>query len=119
VTAILTIEQVENVIKILDSKSNVFISVFAGRIADTGKDPIPLMKESLRIMKNYSNVKLIWASPRELLNIIQANEIGCHIITATSDILSKLNLLGKDLSEYSVETVNMFRNDAIASGYSI
>lgn len=119
VTAILTIEQVENVIKILDSKSNVFISVFAGRIADTGKDPIPLMKESLRIMKNHSNAKLIWASPRELLNIIQANEIGCHIITATSDILSKLNLLGKDLSEYSVETVNMFRNDAIASGYSI
>jgi transaldolase len=119
VTAILTIEQVENVIKILDSKSNVFISVFAGRIADTGKDPIPLMKESLRIMKNHSNVKLIWASPRELLNIIQANEIGCHIITATSDILSKLNLLGKDLSEYSIETVNMFRNDAIASGYSI
>lgn len=119
VTAILTIEQVENIIKILDSKSNVFISVFAGRIADTGKDPIPLMKESLSIMKNHSNAKLIWASPRELLNIIQANEIGCHIITATSDILSKLNLLGKDLSEYSVETVNMFRNDAIASGYSI
>jgi len=119
VTAILTIEQVENVIKILDSKSNVFISVFAGRIADTGKDPIPLMKESLRIMKNHSNAKLIWASPREILNIIQANEIGCHVITATSDILSKLNLLGKDLSEYSVETVNMFRNDAIASGYSI
>jgi len=119
VTAILTTEQVENVIKILDSKSNVFISIFAGRIADTGKDPIPFMKESLKIMKDHSNAKLIWASPRELLNVVQANEIGCHIITATSDILNKLNLIGKDLSEYSLETVNMFRNDAIASGYSI
>lgn len=119
ITAILTTKQVEDVIKILDSKSNVYISMFAGRIADTGKDPIPLMKESLEIMKNHSNAKLIWASPREVLNVIQANEIGCHIITATSDILSKLNLLGKDLEEYSLETVNMFRNDAIASGYSI
>lgn len=119
VTAILTTQQVESVATVLDSQSKVFISIFAGRIADTGKDPIPLMRESLSIMKNHSNAELIWASPRELLNVIQANEIGCHIITATSDILSKLNLIGKDLSAYSLETVNMFRNDALASGYSI
>jgi transaldolase len=119
VTAILTTRQVESVATVLHSESKVFISIFAGRIADTGKDPIPLMKESLSIMENHSNAELIWASPRELLNVIQANEIGCHIITATSDILSKLNLIGKDLSAYSLETVNMFRNDALASGYSI
>ena len=119
VTAILTTQQVESVATVLDSQAKVFISIFAGRIADTGKDPIPLMRESLSIMKNHSNAELIWASPRELLNVIQANEIGCHIITATSDILSKLNLIGKDLSAYSLETVNMFRNDALASGYSI
>lgn len=119
VTAILTTQQVENVIKEINLESKVFISVFAGRIADTGKDPIPLMKESLNIIKDHPQAELIWASPRELLNVIQANEIGCHIITATSDILNKLNLIGKDLSEYSLETVSMFRNDAIASGYSI
>ena len=119
VTAILTSQQVESVATVLQSQSKVFISIFAGRIADTGKDPIPLIKESLGILKNHSNAELIWASPRELLNVIQANEIGCHIITATSDILSKLNLIGKDLLAYSLETVNMFRNDALASGYSI
>ncbi len=119
VTAILTSNQVENVIKILDSKSRVYVSVFAGRIADTGIDPMPLMRDSLNIMQSHSNAELIWASPRELLNVFQANEIGCHIITATSEILSKLSLIGKDLSEYSLDTVRMFRNDAIASGYTI
>ncbi|NCV17122.1 MAG: transaldolase, partial [Actinobacteria bacterium] len=99
--------------------SNVFISIFAGRIADTGRDPIPLMKEALQIMNEKPKAKLIWASPRELLNVIQANDIGCHIITATPDILKKLELIGKDLSEYSLDTVRMFRGDALASGYKI
>ena len=119
VTAILTTGQVENVMKVLDSNSKVYISVFAGRIADTGRDPVPLMKESLDIIRSHSNAELIWASPRELLNVLQANQIGCHIITASVDILNKLDLIGKNLSEYSLETVKMFRNDAIASGYTI
>ena len=103
----------------VDESSNVFISIFAGRIADTGRDPIPLMKEALQIMNEKPKAKLIWASPRELLNVIQANDIGCHIITATPDILKKLELIGKDLSEYSLDTVRMFRGDALASGYKI
>lgn len=119
VTAILTTEQVNSVVKSINQDSKVFISVFAGRIADTGRDPIPLMKKALEIMQEKPNIELIWASPRELLNIIQANEIGCHVITATSDILKKLELIGKDLSQYSLETVKMFRDDAHASGYTI
>jgi len=119
VTAILTTEQVTTVVQALNPNASAFISVFAGRIADTGRDPIPLMQESLEIIKAKPKTELIWASPRELLNIIQANEIGCHIITATSDILKKLDVIGKDLSQYSLETVKMFRDDALASGYSI
>ncbi|NDB37712.1 MAG: transaldolase [Actinobacteria bacterium] len=119
VTALLTMDQVKTVVDSVDESSNVFISVFAGRIADTGRDPIPLMQEALEIMKEKPKAKLIWASPRELLNVIQANDIGCHIITATSDILKKLELIGKDLSEYSLDTVRMFRDDALASGYKI
>ena len=119
VTALLTMDQVKTVVDSVDESSNVFISVFAGRIADTGRDPIPLMQEALIIMKEKPKAKLIWASPRELLNVIQANDIGCHIITATSDILKKLELIGKDLSEYSLDTVRMFRDDALASGYRI
>ena len=119
VTALLTMNQVKTVVDSVDESSNVFISVFAGRIADTGRDPIPLMQEALIIMKEKPKAKLIWASPRELLNVIQANEIGCHVITATSDILKKLELIGKDLSEYSLDTVRMFRDDALASGYRI
>jgi transaldolase len=119
VTALLTVEQVRSVVEVLDPDVPSYISVFAGRIADTGRDPIEIMKESLVIMKKNSSSELIWASPRELLNIIQADEIGCHIITATSDILTKLKLIGKNLTEYSLETVQMFRNDAIASGYII
>jgi len=119
VTALLTTDQVETVIDSIDGSSNVFISVFAGRIADTGRDPIPFMKEALEIMNKKPKAKLIWASPRELLNVIQANDIGCHIITATSDILKKLELIGKDLSEYSLDTVRMFHEDALASGYKI
>ena len=119
VTALLTVDQVKTVVDSVDESSNVFISVFAGRIADTGRDPIPLMKEALEIMNEKPKAKLIWASPRELLNVIQANDIGCHIITATSDILKKLELIGKDLSEYSLDTVRMFHDDALASGYKI
>lgn len=119
ITAILTTKQVENVVNALESDSQAFISVFAGRIADTGRDPIPLMQEALRIMNSKPKSELIWASPRELLNVIQADSIGCHVITATSDILKKLDTIGKDLSQYSLETVRMFRDDALASGYSI
>ena len=119
ITAILTTKQVKNVIEVLDENSKAFISVFAGRIADTGRDPIPLMEEALEIMRAKPRSELIWASPRELLNVIQADAIGCHIITATSDILKKLDIIGKDLSQYSLETVKMFRDDALASGYSI
>lgn len=107
------------VIECINPNSKAFISVFAGRIADTGRDPIPLMQEVLEIMKVKPNTELIWASPRELLNVIQADDIGCHIITATSDILKKLEIVGKDLNQYSLETVKMFRDDAIVSGYSI
>jgi transaldolase len=95
------------------------ISVFAGRIADTGCDPVSLMTESLSIMKSALNAELIWASPRELLNIFQADSIGCHIITVTNDILKKLSLVGKDLSEYSVDTVKMFYDDARQAGYQL
>jgi transaldolase len=119
ITAILTIQQVENVVKALETDSDAFISVFAGRIADTGRDPIPLMQEALQFMKSKPKSELIWASPRELLNVIQADEIGCHVITATADILKKLDIIGKDLTQYSLETVRMFRDDALASGYSI
>jgi transaldolase len=119
ITAILTTKQVKNVIEVLDENSKAFISVFAGRIADTGRDPIPLMAEALEIMREKPRSELIWASPRELLNVIQADAIGCHIITATSDILKKLDIIGKDLSQYSLETVKMFRDEALASGYSI
>ncbi len=119
VTALMTTQQVCEVFEVLNSSVSSFISVFAGRIADTGRDPIPIMQTSLEIISTNRNVQLIWASPRELLNIIQANEIGCHVITATSDILNKLELIGKDLTEYSLETVLMFRKDAISSGYQI
>lgn len=119
VTAIMTTQQVESIVQVLNQDVSCFISVFAGRIADTGRDPIPLMKESLEIMKVKPGTELIWASPREVLNVIQADGIGCHIITATSDILKKLDLIGKDLSEHSLDTVRMFRDDALASGFQI
>jgi transaldolase len=103
----------------LDSESSSIISVFAGRIADTGIDPLPLMAEAVEIMSQKPKLELIWASPRELLNIFQADLIGCHIITATNDILRKLTLVGKDLEEYSLETVEMFYKDAQAAGYDV
>jgi transaldolase len=116
VTALLTVDQVRSVCEAL--KAHAYVSVFAGRIADTGRDPVPLMREAVS-MVNDVNAQLIWASPRELLNVFQADEIGCHVITATADILKKLPLVGKDLHEFSQETVQMFRGDAVKSGYSL
>jgi transaldolase len=103
----------------LAADTPAIVSVFAGRIADTGRDPVPIMAEALRILRQKPNSELIWASPRELLNIFQADQVGCHIITATNDILKKLSLLGKDLGAYSLETVEMFYGDAVAAGFSI
>ncbi len=119
VTALMTAEQVRVINAALNPNVPANISIFAGRIADTGLDPISIMKSSLEIVEHNTNCKIIWASPRELLNVFQANEIGCHIITATNDILKKLSLVGKNLDEYSLETVEMFYKDATAAGYSI
>ncbi len=119
VTAILTVEQVRQVTEALDVETPAIISVFAGRIADTGVDPEPIMAESARIMKAKPKAELLWASSRELLNIFQANDVGCHIITVTHDMLKKLSLIGKDLSDYSLETVLMFYKDAMTAGFTI
>lgn len=119
VTALMTPSQVIAVAKVLSPAVPSYVSVFAGRIADTGRDPVPIMKEAIDILKDHSNSELIWASPRELLNVFQASDIGCHIITATSDILRKLELVGKDLTDYSLDTVKMFRNDAISAGFTL
>jgi transaldolase len=119
ITAVLTFDQVKGITEHLSGETSAIISVFAGRIADTGTDPVPVMRQALTIMKAKPKAELLWASPRELLNIVQANEIGCHIITATSDILNKLTLLGKDHGDYSLETVQMFYKDASAAGYTI
>ncbi|MDC0541027.1 transaldolase [Paracoccaceae bacterium] len=119
ITAILTLDQIKEVAEALSQHTPAIVSVFAGRIADTGVDPVPLMGEGLKILDDKPNADLLWASPRELLNVFQAEEIGCQIITATNDILKKLSLVGKDLTEYSRETVEMFRRDAVAAGYNI
>jgi len=119
VTAVFTLQQVRDITTRLSSQAPAIISVFAGRVADTGVDPLPIMRESLQIMSAKPRAELIWASPRELLNIIQANDIGCHIITVTHDILGKLGLIGKSLEQYSLETVQMFHRDAAAAGYDI
>src|ERR1700693_6098118 len=110
-TALLALDQVRHIAKALKGGAFSYISVFAGRVADTGRDPIPLMKSALEIMAAEPNSQLVWASPRELLNIFQADEIGCHIITVTSDVLKKLDLVGKDMDEVSLETVKMFYED--------
>jgi len=119
VTAIMTPQQVGKVAEALDPRTPAIISVFAGRIADTGVDPMPLMRECLAALKDRPLAELLWASPREVLNVFQANEVGAHIITATPDVLAKLKLFGKDLDEYSLDTVKMFHNDATAAGFSI
>ena len=119
VTAVMTVEQVKRVADRLAPDTPAIVSVFAGRIADTGRDPVPIMAEAVKVLKSRPKAELIWASPRELLNIFQADAIGCHIITATNDILKKLSLVGKDLDRYSLETVEMFYKDAKAAGYRI
>lgn len=119
VTALTTLEQVRDVAQVLSIDVPSYVSVFAGRIADTGYDPVPLMAAAVQLLRLNPKAELIWASPRELLNIFQADAIGCHIITVTNDILKKLSLVGKNLSEYSLETVRMFYNDAKQAGYTI
>ena len=115
----MTFDQVKEVTPALASGAGGFVSVFAGRIADTGVDPVPVMKEVVDYLREFPNVELIWASPREVLNVTQANDIGCHIITVTNDVIKKLNSNGKDLNQFSLETVQMFYNDARAVGYTI
>ena len=119
VTAMLTLEQVRAVAGALRGGAPSCVSVFAGRIADTGVDPVPIMAESVRLLANVPGAELIWASPRELLNVFQAEAVGCHIITATNDILKKLDLIGKDLADYSLDTVKMFFNDAAQAGFTL
>jgi len=117
VTAMMTLSQVRTMVDGLAGGAPAYVSVFAGRIADSGRDPVPLMAQAVEICRAARNVELIWASPRELLNVFQADAIGCHVITVTNDILKKLELVGKDLDEFSLETVKMFRDDALRSGY--
>jgi transaldolase len=119
VTAILTVDQVRRVAECLAPGTPAIVSVFAGRVADTGVDPLPMMKTALAALAGRPRAELLWASPRELLNVFQADDVGCHIITATNDVLAKLSLVGKDLDDYSLETVTMFRRDALAAGYEI
>ncbi len=119
VTAIFTIDQVKELLAELDPNVPAVISVFAGRIADAGVDPIPVMTEAKQLMSAHPAWELLWASPREILNVIQAEACGCDIITMTPDLIAKLKSLGKDLSQFSLETVQMFYNDASAAGYSI
>lgn len=119
ITAILTAGQVRDVAAALDPKTPSIVSVFAGRVADTGVDPMPIMRECVWILGDRPKAELLWASPRELLNIFQAEDVGCHIITATKDVLAKLSLVGKDLKQYSLETVHMFHRDAHAAGYRL
>ena len=119
VTALMTLDQVHEVVNVLDPNVPSYVSVFAGRIADTGIDPIPVMAKAVEILKVAPASELIWASPRELLNIFQADEIGCHVITVTPDIIKKLSLVGYDLNEYSLDTVKMFYADALSAGYKL
>jgi transaldolase len=119
VTAMMTLAQVRDVVAALDPEVPSYVSVFAGRIADTGEDPVPLMATALELLKAAPAAELIWASPRELLNIFQADAIGCHIITVTNELLKKLHLVGKDLDDYSLETVKMFFDDARAAGFKL
>lgn len=119
VTAMLTLDQVRDVAAALQGGAPAYVSVFAGRIADTGRDPVPLMAAAMAMLHPHPQVELIWASPRELLNVFQADSIGCHIITATPDILKKLSLVGKDLADYSLDTVQMFFDDASKAGFTL
>jgi transaldolase len=117
ITAMMTLEQVKEVASAVKGGPPCYVSIFAGRIADTGIDPMPIMTTAVELLRLTPNAELIWASPRELLNILQADSIGCHIITVTNDILNKLHLVGKDLDSYSLDTVRMFYNDALKAEY--
>jgi len=119
VTAIMTLAQLEEVMTALNPAAASYLSVFAGRIADTGIDPLPLMRKAVEMLKVNSNAELVWASSRETFNIFQANAIGCQVITVTNDILNKLSLIGYDLTEYSLDTVKMFYEDARKAGFSL
>jgi transaldolase len=119
ITALLSLDQVRDVAAALAGGAPCCVSVFAGRVADTGRDPVPLMAAAVEMVSIHPGMELIWASPRELLNIFQADSIGCHIITATPDILQKLSLVGKDLHDYSLDTVKMFHSDALKSGFQV
>jgi transaldolase len=119
VTGLMTLEQVERAADAIDGSAPANVSVFAGRIADAGVDPVPVMKAALEILADRPNIELIWASPREIFNIVQAHEIGCHIITVTHDLLKKLPSLGRDLEQFSLDTVRMFHDDAQAAGFTL
>jgi transaldolase len=119
ITAMMTLTQVRDVVAALDPNVPSYVSVFAGRVADTGQDPLPMMAAAVELLKVAPAAELIWASPRELLNIFQADAIGCHVITVTNDILKKLSLVGKNLDDYSLETVKMFHDDAQQAGYKL
>ncbi len=117
VTAIMTLDQVCGAREALAGGPPAFVSLFAGRVADSGRDPVPMVSEAVQLLKMHRNMELIWSSPREVLNVLQADAMGCHVITVTSDLLKKLDLVGKDLTEFSLDTVKMFRHDAIKAGY--
>lgn len=119
VTALMTVEQVASAAEALEASPAGFISLFAGRIADTGRDPVPMIRDAVQILESTPHLSLIWASPREILNVFQADEAGCHVITVTTELLAKLPTVGKDLETFSVETVRMFYDDASATGYSL
>jgi len=119
VTALMTLAQTRDVVAALNPLVPSYVSIFAGRIADTGRDPVPLMAAAVEMLKVAPAAELIWASPRELLNIFQADDIGCQVITVTNDLIKKLSLVGYDLEEYSLDTVKMFYNDAVAAGFKL
>jgi transaldolase len=119
VTAVMTLDQVRRIVDCLAPETPAIISIFAGRIADTGRDPLPLMQEALQVMRTRPKAELIWASPRELLNVFHAEAVGCDIITVTNDVLAKLTNVGKDLAQFSLETVKMFHDDATKAGFAL
>jgi transaldolase len=119
VTAIMTMAQVREVSSALENHAPSYVSVFAGRIADTGRDPVPMMAASVALCGAFNKQEIIWASPREVLNVFQADSVGCQVITVTPDVIKKLSIVGKDLDEFSLDTVKMFRSDAVAAGFSL
>ena len=119
VTAVFTLDQTERIVRCLADGPPANVSIFAGRIADAGVDPLPIMADAVAMLADHRHLELIWASPREVLNIVQAHMVGCHIITVTHDLLKKLPALGKDLDVFSLETVQMFRRDAVSAGYAL